>query len=545
MDTDHFLGRQHYKNFHSLLINKTEWSLEYGYDKAADQDTYPKRALHAGALFDFELKIRTLDEELDFTCGSSIQGYKIQIHHPAMIPRVKQQHFRIPLDQAVIAAMMPTIMSTSEAIKSYQPERRQCFFPSERSLKYFKIYTQQNCQIECKTNFTMKMCGCVDFYMPREKNTKICGATKKNCMLQAEDYLLSEGIVNSIRHYKGLPLENDEYHQTVEKCNCMPECNAMTYIIENSQSEWDWVRKYQFDRNSVTLNKSTTHVSYLQVFFKGNQFITSERNELYGPIDFLANFGGLLGLFTGFTMLLWWFIALTLALYYCIILIRATYSKWENSPVIVSFATTETPIWKTPFPAVTICPETKSVPKIFNYAEFLHKKQRGEVVPRDDELRLSYVSLLCSYRPGLNLSVNRFGDDDIFDTFQKVGPKFLEKISECAFMGIPHNCSELFTPIITDAGLCYSFNILHRNDILSDIVKHYNDFHSKSINASEWSLQYGYGKKSGKNTYPRRALYAGVSFSFDLKIETTSEDLDSECLKTLQGYKVCCDTGCY
>ncbi|KAJ3617449.1 hypothetical protein MTP99_007165 [Tenebrio molitor] len=149
----------------------------------------------------------------------------------------------------------------------------------------------------------MQMCGCVDFYMPREKNTKICGATKKNCMLQAEDYLLSEGIVNSIRHYKGLPLENDEYHQTVEKCNCMPECNAMTYIIENSQSEWDWVRKYQFDRNSVTLNKSTTHVSYLQVFFKGNQFITSERNELYGPIDFLANFGGLLGLFTGFTML--------------------------------------------------------------------------------------------------------------------------------------------------------------------------------------------------------------------------------------------------
>jgi hypothetical protein len=51
--------------------------LEYGYDKAADQDTYPKRALHAGALFDFELKIRTLDEELDFTCGSSIQGYKV------------------------------------------------------------------------------------------------------------------------------------------------------------------------------------------------------------------------------------------------------------------------------------------------------------------------------------------------------------------------------------------------------------------------------------------------------------------------------------
>lgn len=46
-----------------------------------------------------------------------------------------------------------------------------------------------------------------------------------------------------------------------------------------------------------------THMSYLQVFFKGNNFITSERNELYGVTDFLANAGGLLGLFTGFSIL--------------------------------------------------------------------------------------------------------------------------------------------------------------------------------------------------------------------------------------------------
>lgn len=44
-------------------------------------------------------------------------------------------------------------------------------------------------------------------------------------------------------------------------------------------------------------------MSHLQVFFKSNQFITSERNELYGPTDFAANVGGLLGLFTGFSVL--------------------------------------------------------------------------------------------------------------------------------------------------------------------------------------------------------------------------------------------------
>lgn len=26
-----------------------------------------------------------------------------------------------------------------------------------------------DCQIECKTNYTLEKCGCVDFYMPSEK----------------------------------------------------------------------------------------------------------------------------------------------------------------------------------------------------------------------------------------------------------------------------------------------------------------------------------------------------------------------------------------
>jgi amiloride-sensitive sodium channel len=44
-------------------------------------------------------------------------------------------------------------------------------------------------------------------------------------------------------------------------------------------------------------------MSSLTIFFKSNSFIRSQRHELYGPTDFLANFGGLLGLFTGFSVL--------------------------------------------------------------------------------------------------------------------------------------------------------------------------------------------------------------------------------------------------
>lgn len=53
----------------------------------------------------------------------------------------------------------------------------------------------------------------------------------------------------------------------------------------------------------VTMTFCRYHKSSLTIFFKYGQFITSERNELYGPTAFLANFGGLLGLFTGFSIL--------------------------------------------------------------------------------------------------------------------------------------------------------------------------------------------------------------------------------------------------
>lgn len=39
------------------------------------------------------------------------------------------------------------------------------------------------------------------------------------------------------------------------------------------------------------------------IYFKEAQFITSKRSELYGPTDFLANCGGLLGLFMGVSLL--------------------------------------------------------------------------------------------------------------------------------------------------------------------------------------------------------------------------------------------------
>lgn len=47
----------------------------------------------------------------------------------------------------------------------------------------------------------------------------------------------------------------------------------------------------------------TIKITRVDIFFKKNQFLALHRSELFGQTDFLANIGGLLGLFLGFSFL--------------------------------------------------------------------------------------------------------------------------------------------------------------------------------------------------------------------------------------------------
>lgn len=60
---------------------------------------------------------------------------------------------------------------------------------------------------------------------------------------------------------------------------------------------------------------------------------------------------------------LFWLCVFLVSIYCCTKLIENIYAKWNETPVIVSFSEKSTPVWSIPFPAVTICSETKRVLK--------------------------------------------------------------------------------------------------------------------------------------------------------------------------------------
>lgn len=58
---------------------------------------------------------------------------------------------------------------------------------------------------------------------------------------------------------------------------------------------------------------------------------------------------------------------LVLSLYGCVGLIGNIYHKWDHKPVILSFNEQPTSVWEIPFPAITICPESKYRPECLNF----------------------------------------------------------------------------------------------------------------------------------------------------------------------------------
>ncbi|XP_018572877.1 pickpocket protein 28-like [Anoplophora glabripennis] len=284
----------HYTNYHKN-DEVSKWNIDDGY-LDANVTTFPRRALFSGADNALEIMLPQTAENIDYLCVRDVQGYSFTLHTPHTIPNPKKQFYIIPFDTSVVAVVQPRMMTTSQGVKDYDPFDRKCYLARERPLKFFKIYSPENCRLECLANHTLKSCGCVNFFMPRDNETSICSNNKYNCMKKSERRMMKLELSNIMN--MTLKKGHDIY------CNCMPLCTDLSYDTEQSHTVWDWDEQLRvFQAGMPKKMRKYMKMSKLSVFFKLEHFWTTERNELYGPTDFLANFGGLLGLFTGFSLL--------------------------------------------------------------------------------------------------------------------------------------------------------------------------------------------------------------------------------------------------
>ncbi|KAG5865087.1 hypothetical protein JTB14_034781 [Gonioctena quinquepunctata] len=128
--------------------------------------------------------------------------------------------------------------------------------------------------------------------MPRFPGTPICLLEKIECLERAEgEFSIIDGNLEII----GSSTMDDM------SCECRPTCTDVSYGIQLSYNNMKWLSA----NKTLTKILDEEHYQYsvLVLYFKNNHIETKERNELYGFSDVVSNFGGLLGLFTGFSIL--------------------------------------------------------------------------------------------------------------------------------------------------------------------------------------------------------------------------------------------------
>lgn len=168
----------------------------------------------------------------------------------------------------------PEIIRTDDDLRSYTPEQRGCHFENERKLKYFQVYTRRNCEFECfKDNLNNNpLLNCTPYFVVRDESKVVC------------DY----------RHEVSSRRQSLHALRDIAKCGCLDECNSIKYKLE-----------------IITHNIKNEAETVLDFKFKDVVIVPLRRYQPFTFSDFLAQSGGMLGLFAGISVLsifeLWYF----------------------------------------------------------------------------------------------------------------------------------------------------------------------------------------------------------------------------------------------
>ncbi len=66
-----------------------------------------------------------------------------------------------------IPVQLTYILEGTEEFRNLAPERRNCYFPNEKILNYFPIYSEGNCYLECVWEVASERCGCVPWFLSK------------------------------------------------------------------------------------------------------------------------------------------------------------------------------------------------------------------------------------------------------------------------------------------------------------------------------------------------------------------------------------------
>ncbi|CAG9771852.1 unnamed protein product [Ceutorhynchus assimilis] len=261
--------------------NVYDWHAEKGFQDTDYGDYIPRRPLGAGAHLGLSI---ILDAQINnYYCSSTRSvGFKVMLSNPIETPKMADFGFLISPGFENRITVQPVVREATATLRDIAIEKRQCYFSNERPLQYYRTYTTRNCNLECQSNYTLQMCECIPYHLPKSRQIKYCGKTEKDCVDQAK--IDMETVVGN-----------------GSSCNCLPSCYSIEY--NNHKSFARLSRRINGDFTAITSKYFVDNMAIVQVFFSSSKFTKEFKSELYGFTEILSNVGGLLSLCLGFSFL--------------------------------------------------------------------------------------------------------------------------------------------------------------------------------------------------------------------------------------------------
>ncbi|XP_014478704.1 PREDICTED: sodium channel protein Nach-like [Dinoponera quadriceps] len=233
-------------------------------------------------------------------------GMKIMIHYSFDYPDYNAEVQLIRLNSQHFMSVNPAEMYSKPEVRNLAISTRKCIFNDEADHVYghavernlsFTSYTYHNCLAECRATVARAKCGCIPFYFP-QNSSRMCNLRDIQCLHKYNSFIDTSwpGFTTN------LPFTVADIKQS--PCGCLPDCSLYRYPIENSFGQLDY--SVYYNNGSYTKNPSNAisiqNHSVLHVFFNDLVGFQYRRSVNYTWRNLFASFGGLLGLFAGFSL---------------------------------------------------------------------------------------------------------------------------------------------------------------------------------------------------------------------------------------------------
>ncbi|XP_050309983.1 sodium channel protein Nach-like [Anthonomus grandis grandis] len=236
---------------------------------------YPSRTSSCGFQSGLEVLIDNDPNDYFATHIPSI-GYRVLIHYPYDIPDWSVRNTLCEISTNNFIGLNPEIITATDNIKGMSASDRKCLFPKERTLEMFESYTFHNCLNEYLKN-----------------KTRICSLKDIQCIFEKESLYL-----NLMFNETYSTQRNREFNG---KCRCLSSCESVTYTPEASKGAL--YNSFSTNQFLISSGVNVENHTIIRVFFNDLLGTRHRRDAVYTWHTLLGYYGGILGLFTGFSFI--------------------------------------------------------------------------------------------------------------------------------------------------------------------------------------------------------------------------------------------------